>query len=112
MRTHQGGDPGIKLTSCRSFSARLLSTLRLRGNLPVWHCSTRTTANCRPRRCSFSLRQHEGDPDDSLLLESGVRPVAARLLDRGDRQPPGPARGTCSQLCSGSLIYEYLESYR
>ena len=34
-----------------------------------------------------------GDPDDSLLLESGVRRVAARLLDRGDRQPPGPARG-------------------
>ena len=34
-----------------------------------------------------------GDPDDSLLLESGVHRIAARLVDRGGRLPSGPARG-------------------
>ncbi|PZM10475.1 helix-turn-helix transcriptional regulator [Rhizobium tubonense] len=34
-----------------------------------------------------------GDPDDSLLLESGVHRLAARLVDRDGRQASGPARG-------------------
>jgi AraC family transcriptional regulator len=34
-----------------------------------------------------------GDPDDLLLLESGVRRVAARLLVRGDPRSARPARG-------------------
>jgi AraC family transcriptional regulator len=34
-----------------------------------------------------------GDPDDSLLLESGVHRIAARLLDHRERQVPQPARG-------------------
>ena len=35
-----------------------------------------------------------GDPDDSLLLESGVHRLAARLLvDHGDHLTPAPARG-------------------
>jgi AraC-like DNA-binding protein len=34
-----------------------------------------------------------GDPDDLLLLESGVRRVAARLLVRGDPRSAQPARG-------------------
>jgi AraC family transcriptional regulator len=34
-----------------------------------------------------------GDPDDSLLLESGVHRIAARLLDHGDHQSPGPRHG-------------------
>jgi AraC family transcriptional regulator len=34
-----------------------------------------------------------GDPDDSLLLESGVRRLGARLLNHGGHGPPEPARG-------------------
>jgi len=34
-----------------------------------------------------------GDPDDSLLIESGVHRIAARLVERGGRPPSGPARG-------------------
>jgi AraC family transcriptional regulator len=34
-----------------------------------------------------------GDPDDSLLLESGVHRMAARLLGHGDHQPPAPTHG-------------------
>jgi AraC family transcriptional regulator len=34
-----------------------------------------------------------GEPDDSLLLESGVHHIAARLLNHADRRPPEPARG-------------------
>jgi AraC family transcriptional regulator len=34
-----------------------------------------------------------GDPDDSLLLESSVHRIAARLLDHGNHRPPGPTRG-------------------
>jgi AraC family transcriptional regulator len=34
-----------------------------------------------------------GDPDDSLLIESGVHRIAVRLLDRGSRQQSGPVRG-------------------
>jgi AraC family transcriptional regulator len=34
-----------------------------------------------------------GDPDDSLLIESGVHRIAARLVDRGGRLPSGPVRG-------------------
>jgi AraC family transcriptional regulator len=34
-----------------------------------------------------------GDPDDSLLLESGVHRIAARLLDHRERQVPQQARG-------------------
>jgi AraC-like DNA-binding protein len=34
-----------------------------------------------------------GDPDDSLLLESGVRRLGARLLNHGCHRPPEPARG-------------------
>jgi len=33
------------------------------------------------------------DPDDSLLLESGVHRLAAHLADHSARQPPGSARG-------------------
>jgi AraC-like DNA-binding protein len=40
-----------------------------------------------------------GDPDDSLLLESGVRRIAARLLNHGDRRPPEPA---CGGLARGA----------
>jgi AraC family transcriptional regulator len=34
-----------------------------------------------------------GDPDDSLLIESGVHRIAARLLDGGGRLPSAPVRG-------------------
>jgi AraC-like DNA-binding protein len=34
-----------------------------------------------------------GDPDDLLLLESSVRRIAARLLDRGDPRSAQPAHG-------------------
>jgi AraC family transcriptional regulator len=34
-----------------------------------------------------------GDPDDSLLLESGVHRIAARLLDHRELETPQPARG-------------------
>lgn len=34
-----------------------------------------------------------GDPDDSLLIESGVHRIAARLMDRGGRLPSGRVRG-------------------
>jgi hypothetical protein len=54
-----------------------------------------------------------GAPDDSFLLESGVRRIAGPPV-RPWRTPVTRARArwACSQLCSGSLIYEYLESYR
>jgi AraC family transcriptional regulator len=34
-----------------------------------------------------------GDPDDSLLLESGIHRIAARLLDHGHHLTPARARG-------------------
>ena len=34
-----------------------------------------------------------GEPDDSLLLESGLRRLGTRLLHKGRQQPPEPARG-------------------
>jgi AraC family transcriptional regulator len=34
-----------------------------------------------------------GDPDDSLLLESGIRRLGAGLLNHGRRRPPETARG-------------------
>jgi AraC family transcriptional regulator len=34
-----------------------------------------------------------GEPDDSLLLESGLRRLGTRLLHNGRQQPPEPARG-------------------
>jgi AraC family transcriptional regulator len=34
-----------------------------------------------------------GDPDDSLLIESGVHRIAVRLVDRSGRMPSGPVRG-------------------
>jgi AraC-like DNA-binding protein len=34
-----------------------------------------------------------GDPDDSLLIESGVHRIATRLLDPDGRLPAGPVRG-------------------
>jgi len=49
-----------------------LPTRRLKVDLPVWHCSTRTTANCRPRQCSFSLRRHEG----TRTIHSSSNPVS------------------------------------
>lgn len=33
------------------------------------------------------------DPDDALLLESGIHRIASLLLESTDRQPSGPARG-------------------
>jgi AraC family transcriptional regulator len=33
------------------------------------------------------------DPDNSLLLESGIHRIAARLFDHGDHRPPWPANG-------------------
>jgi AraC family transcriptional regulator len=41
-----------------------------------------------------------GDPDDSLLLESGVHRIAARLLDDGDHETPGPAQGGLARAAS------------
>jgi hypothetical protein len=41
-----------------------------------------------------------GAPDNSFLLESGVRRIAARLFDRGERQSPGPARGGLARNCA------------
>jgi AraC family transcriptional regulator len=40
-----------------------------------------------------------GDPEDPLLLESGVRRIADRLLNHGDRRPPEPA---CGGLARGA----------
>jgi hypothetical protein len=39
-------------------------------------------------------------PDDSFLLESGVRRIAGRLFDRGERQSLGPARGGLARNCA------------
>jgi AraC-like DNA-binding protein len=38
-----------------------------------------------------------GEPDDSLLLESGLRRLGTRLLHNGRHQPPEPARGGLSR---------------
>ena len=38
-----------------------------------------------------------GEPDDSLLLESGLRRLGTRLRHNGRRQPPEPARGGLSR---------------
>ena len=93
-RANAPGSPSkVKPTSCRYISAKAFSKLRLTGNLPVSLCSTRMTANCRQLRCRFSLRRHEGTRTISLLLEFGVHRIAARLLDHGDHQSPGPTHG-------------------
>ena len=47
-----------------------------------------------------------GDPDDALLLESGVHRVAAWLLKQGDREPAGPAYGGLA--CGASRRVEEL----
>jgi AraC family transcriptional regulator len=38
-----------------------------------------------------------GEPDDSLLLESGLHRLGTRLLHNGRHQPPEPARGGLSR---------------
>jgi AraC family transcriptional regulator len=47
----------------------------------------------RPAAMQIFVAATRGEPDDSLLLESGIHRIAARLLDHGDHRPTRPTQG-------------------